>query len=159
MTPGPLTDMAEGLARIAAALPDLLPGGVSVARAGGAFDEGEIRRHVVNAPAAVVACLGLSDLTRHGAAGAIRADAQLALYLITRDSGREPGRDMEALALASRVLAVLPRQVWDSPEGFSVPEDGDLAATNLYSGAVDAVGVALWAVTWRQRVTLAPAEI
>lgn len=78
---GPLTDLADGLGRIATALAATLPDGTAVLRAGGAFDAAEIRRHVTRAPAVIVTCLGAGDYARQ-AQGVWTVEAQLAAYIL-----------------------------------------------------------------------------
>ncbi|MEY2654362.1 MAG: hypothetical protein RLZZ524_1390 [Pseudomonadota bacterium] len=151
---GLLVDLADGLGRITSALRAALPASVTVERSGGAFDGGEIRRQVTQAPAVVLACLGVSDYQRRGDGG-WSVTAQLAVYVLTRDAPPGPPRDLLALSLTTTVLRAVARANWDGPDGFGVVEADSLEASNLYSGDLDAIAVALWAVTWRQEFRLA----
>ncbi|AUB81452.1 phage protein Gp37 [Candidatus Thiodictyon syntrophicum] len=144
----PLADLPTGLAAIVAALAAALPGGVNVVRAGGPFDVAEVRRHAMNAPAVVVACLGLTNYTRRGETWSVMG--QLAAYVVTHDQSGAALRDVAALGLVDQLLRVVARNTWGLPEGFGVPDPASVEAANLYSGDLDSVAVALWALTWRQ---------
>ena len=152
---GPLLDLADGLGRIATALETILPAGTAVRRAGGAFDAAEIRRHVTQAPAVIVTCLGAGDYARQ-AQGVWTLEAQLAAYILCRDTPPTLTREVQALGLVTAVLKAVARATWSDPAAFGVVPGDSLDATNLYSGDLDSVGVALWAVTWRQTVLLTP---
>lgn len=152
---GPLTDLADGLGRIATALAAVLPTGTTVLRAGGAFDAAEIRRHVTRAPAVIVTCLGAGDYARLPQ-GVWTLEAQLAAYILCRDTPPTLTREVQALGLVTAVLQSVARATWNDPAAFGVVPGDSLDATNLYSGDLDAAAVALWAVTWRQVLHLAP---
>ncbi|WP_295579435.1 hypothetical protein [uncultured Lamprocystis sp.] len=148
-----LPDLAAGLDHIATTLATALPPGTTVLRAGGAFDAGEIRRHVTATPAAIVALLSLGDYTRRGSGG-WSVQVQLAAYLLTRDQPALPPRDLAALTLATHTIRAISRANWGRPDAFGVVEQASLDATNLYSGSLDAAAVALWVVTWEQTFIL-----
>lgn len=150
---GPLTDLADGLGRIVTALTTTLPDGTTVLRAGGAFDAAEIRRHVTRAPAVIVTCLGAGDYARL-AIGHWTVNAQLAAYILCRDTPPTSTRETQALGLVTDVLQAVARSNWGDPLAYDLADSASLDATNLYSGDLDAVGVALWAVTWRQQLRL-----
>ena len=155
MTPARLSDLSAALEAMVASLAGTLPGGVSVRAAGGAFDAAEIRRHLTVAPAVVIACLGLSEHQRRGA-GAMSLVGQWAAYVVTRDAPQDD-RHAQAMRLVSELLRHVSRATWSGPEAFGLPEEGSLDATNLYSGDLDGIATALWAVTWRQMVHLSAA--
>jgi hypothetical protein len=150
---GPLTDLADGLGRIVTALTTTLPDGTSVLRAGGAFDAAEIRRHITRAPAVIVTCLGAGDYARLPQ-GVWTVEAQLAAYVLCRDTPPTLTREVQALGLVTDVLHAVARATWNDPAAFGVVPGDSLDATNLYSGDLDAIAVALWAVTWRQTLIM-----
>lgn len=142
------SDAASALATVADSLTVTLDG-VSVSVAGGAWDAAEVRRHIADAPALVLACLRLDDYTRRGN-DAWRARADLAAYVITRDMPAGADRHSQALTLSGRLMEVVSGTNWGRPQAFDIPELASVRAHNLYSGSLDSVAVALWAVTWRQ---------
>lgn len=147
-----LPDPGEALERIVTALAADVPAGFTVKRIGGAFDGAEIRRHVTAAPAVLVACLGLSDYAHRGSGGwTVQAD--LALYVLTRDTPTQT-RDRSAMALVAEALRQVSRSNWGEPGVFGLPDPASIEATNLYGGDIDSIAVALWAVTWRQPLYL-----
>lgn len=116
---------------------------------GGRFDEGELARWGVNAPAVLVCCtnLGMPDF----GTGGIQAPAAFVAYVITRN---EPGvaRDVSALNIVQALNKLLVGQSWSSNDFVTEPDA--IESRNLYSTAADKKGVNLWAVTWRQTVVL-----
>lgn len=147
---GALSDLSAGLEAIVTALTTAIPA-AHVVRAGGAFDAGEVRRRMTQTPAVIVACLGIDQYSRRPDAWSV--SGQWGAYILTRDTP-EWSRDLAALDLASDVLRQVARATWDAPDAFGVPDQTSLEASNLYSGTLDSVAVALWAVTWRQDIRL-----
>lgn len=120
---------------------------------GGRFDKGEIKRIAMKSPAILVACLGLVDAAPDGAEG-VNATFAWGAFVVTTDKPQLP-RDAGALALVSILAGVVPDNRWGCDDaGYPDKIRGD----NLYSGAVDGAGIALWAVTWNQRLTLAVSD-
>jgi hypothetical protein len=148
-----LPDASEALEIIVAVLAADVPAGVTVKRAGGAFDSAEIRRHVTEAPAVLVACLGLSDYAKRGSGG-WTMQADLAIYILTRDTPVQT-RDRSAMELVAMALRQISRAHWGQPDAFGLPDPVTIEANNLYGGDIDSIAVALWAVTWRQPLYLA----
>jgi len=62
----------------------------------------------------------------------------------------QAGRDASALVILTRLLEIIPTGLW----GLDISAPRHVEATNLYSGQLDARGVAIWAVTWEQSVDL-----
>ena len=147
-----LPNASAALDRIVAAVAAEVSAGVTVKRIGGAFDATEIRRHVTVAPAVLVACLGLSEYSRRSMHG-WAAKADFAAYILTRDTPAET-RDRSALTLAAETLQQVVRANWGDPTSFGLPDAQGTEASNLYSGDIDSIAVALWAVTWRQNLYL-----
>lgn len=116
---------------------------------GGRFDATELKRVAMRAPAVFVACLGLADVEEghDGVAGTLTWGA----FVVTRDT---PGssRDQAALAVLQAILVRLPGNRWGLDQAEGRPER--VSAQNLYSATVDRLGVALWAVSWRQRMVI-----
>lgn len=109
----------------------------------------EVNRWGATTPAVRVAVLGLD-----------RGDAQddgrtlypirMCAYIVTADT-RGLGRDDAALAIVETLAARLPGAAWGAAAA-DLPTD--IKADNLYAGDVGRTGIALWAVTWTQRVLL-----
>jgi hypothetical protein len=122
--------------------------GVSVVEHGGPFNAEELKRVGASAPAVIVTCLGVSGFSVQGTE--VVGNAQWAAFIVTRGDARER-RDAQALRLCEAVAVEAPFQVWD---GSALKAPTDLNATNLYSSAIDALGLSLWAVRWSQLVQL-----
>lgn len=140
-------NLNPALAAVVAALTPVLPEFRSVAAHGGAFGERELALWLSAAPCARVALLGLNAVAPRGRDG-WRADARWAVYLLTTD---QPGENRLALALdgVDRLTAHL---VGGPTWGLTCnpPRLETIQAENLYSGPVNTLSVALWAVAWTQ---------
>lgn len=118
---------------------------VKVETHGGRFDAEELKRWAKQAPCAVTSTLGVRSMRQEGGQNVV--SLQLGVFVIARDT---PGakRDSLALTLVEAVLAVVtPSQRF--ADGYSHVPEG-IRADNLFTGQLDAQGVALWAVTWQQ---------
>jgi len=126
-----------------------LPAGVSVEAHRGRFDSAaEVKKFALKAPAVLVSCIRLpvSDDSN----GQLMVPAAWAIFVITRDVPAMQ-RDAGALALVEAVQLVVNGNTWGS-DITSAPTHID--GRNLYSGAIDALGVALWVVTFDQQLTI-----
>lgn len=116
---------------------------------GGRFDATEIKRVATRAPALYIACLGVSGADE-GPDG-ITGTLQWGAFIVTRDSAAAP-RDEAGLAILQALLLRLPGNRWGLDQAETRPEA--VQARNLYSATVDKLGVAMWAVSWRQRMVI-----
>ena len=125
-----------------------LPAGVYVEGHRGRFDSAtEIQRFAVKAPAVLVACVGVP--VQEPGAGLLILPARWVVFVITRDQPGTP-RDAGALALVEAILLTVSGNIWGRTD---VAEPVQLDARNLYSGAIDKLGIALWGITFDQTVT------
>ncbi|MCJ8285105.1 hypothetical protein [Halomonas sp.] len=120
---------------------------VTVEAHGGRFDRAELARYSKRAPAVLVAAMGMPRVEDRPRA---RPMVQFAAFVMCRDA---PGasRDTQALTLAEALVRLVPGNVWGQ-DNVQRPEQ--LSAENLYSGEIDRLGIAMWAVSWRQIVNL-----
>ncbi len=116
---------------------------------GGRFDAAELRRLAPRSPAVLVATLALDDL--RGEHGEYKADVAWAVFVVASDRPGQP-RDAAALTVVDALARTIPDNRWGLAESETVPTR--LRAENLYSGDLDKSGVAIWAVSWRQRMVL-----
>lgn len=116
---------------------------------GGRFTQAELKRLAVKTPAILVACLGLVDI-EDNTGGSVDVMASWGAFVVTAD---RPGvsRDAGALAILTALTQKVPGNKWGRGD-VGYPER--VRADNLYSGQVEAAGVAMWAVTWQQGITL-----
>ncbi len=119
----------------------------------GKFDLAELRRATTRAPAVLICWLGTPRTEIPGVAWT-DAEQQLAAYVVTRDQGGLR-RGAAARNIVDRLLLYIPRARWGLERIGSAT---DLRAENVYSGAVDKKGVALWMVMWRQMLRLEALE-
>ncbi|KAB7624323.1 hypothetical protein [Alkalilimnicola sp. S0819] len=116
---------------------------------GGRFDEKELRRYALRAPAVLVAVRRIPALA---AENEITPTLTCAAFVVTRDARGRP-RDAAGLALVEALLQVVANNTWGLDWAHRPQR---LEADNLYSAALDKQGVALWGVAWQQAVDLAP---
>jgi hypothetical protein len=124
---------------------------------GGRFDLEELRRHSKKAPAVLVA---MTDASEALLAQGVETMATYVIFVITRDTAAAP-RDVAAINLVQCILSMLPGQVWlpelvDAENPF-VSEPDRVSAQNFFSTALDDQGVAMWAISFRQTVSLGDA--
>jgi hypothetical protein len=126
--------------------------GSSVAH-GGRFTLDELLRYAVRSPCALTACLGIVGVEREGSVNV--AEVQWGVFVVCRGDS-QTRRDAEALAAVEAVLNLVPANAW-SQDTVQTPEH--IRADNLYSSGLDKAGIALWAVTWRQKHDLETVDL
>ena len=115
----------------------------------GRFDEGELKRFMISAPALRLAILGLSNPEPAGG-GACDWTVRIGAMLVTRDTPALP-RERAASAIVQTVLLTALQNNW----GFDwVYPAKPASARNLYSQALDKAGALIWAIEWDQVVRL-----
>lgn len=140
---------------VAERLKRAMPKEVHVATSPGVVDEGEIARVSMKAPALLVSILDVLSVDHAG--GASAANLRMGVYLITAPGRTGLSPDSAALAILPGVLACIDGEDWDVPDVLDRPEN--LRADNLYSGRLGNIGLlALWGVSWEQRVALPDEE-
>lgn len=121
----------------------------------GRFDEAELKKFMVRAPAIRVAVLALED-PRTASDEGVDYTARVGIYAVAKDGAGKFSRDEAAIAMIEAVLLLTDRQRWGLPFCLSAQR---AAAQNLYTPGAQADGVALWAIDLRQPVRLvAPAD-
>lgn len=111
----------------------------------GRFAVEELQRWAARVPAVRVASLGVAAVRAVGD-GRVELDLQLWAFAAAKD---QPGRSRGAAAraMADRLLVGLPGERWGLA---GVGEARQARAENLYAPGLDKLGLALWAVAWRQ---------
>lgn len=126
--------------------------GVHIYAHGGDFNLAELRDWARQLPAVVVA---VTHVDMEIEAGLPIAHVLCAAMVVTNDKPGVP-RDQKALTLVdalSQILCRFPNQDWGL---VNVGAPYDVKAVNVYSQKIQADGVAMWAVAWRQQVELEP---
>ena len=137
---------------IVSAIKTALPALYTCEAHGGRFDFKELSRWSKQAPAVLVAAVSVPSI----ADGPTRiAQVRWVAYLVTRDTPQAT-RDVAALDFAEALLRLVRNNTW-ALDNTQKPER--LAAENLYSGQLDRSGMALWAVSWQQGVSLRASDI
>lgn len=122
---------------------------------GGRFDADEITRIAVKTPAAFVSMIGVPRVETIG--GQPTLAARWAIYLVAKASPTElKKRDEVVLEVAEALTAFVHGNRW-SVETAHVPKN--LRIENLYTPAVDRMGIALCAVSWEQASDLAALDL
>ena len=133
---------------IKTALPDLY----TVEAHGGRFDLKELTRWGKQAPAVLVAAVSVPAI----ADGPTNiAEVRWVAYLVTRDTPQAT-RDVAALDFSEALLRLVRKNTWNLD---NTQNPTRVAAENLYSGQLDRHGIALWAVSWQQGISLRTADI
>ena len=156
----------EFLAAAAAEIKLWLPGLKTCETHDGRFDLAEIRRHARKAPAVLVSCGGTPSAENRGDEG-INTTRQWNAFVLTLDApGLSRGEAARNLVDALELLILVGPIRTDGPTGRQrqanrwglkgVGQPEQLRSQNLYSGAIDKTGAALWAVSWRQDLSLRP---
>ncbi|AMK09648.1 phage protein Gp37 [Pseudodesulfovibrio indicus] len=138
---------------VADTLKTALPASVSVESHGGRFDQAELRRIMAKAPAVFVATLGFSDLKYDH--GDFQATISWGAFVVTRDAPKV-SRDQGASVLVNALAMTIPENTW-SLDNECVNTPQAVRGDNLFSATVDKLGVAMWAITWRQTMLLGKA--
>lgn len=127
----------------------ITPDNVTCDSHGGRFDEKELRRVSAKAPAAFVAVLGFNDLKESG--GAYEAIVSWGIFVVAKDTPKAP-RDLVALSIVDVLARHVPENTWDMDTVLGKPVG--VRADNLFAASIDKIGVAMWAITWRQHMQL-----
>ena len=117
---------------------------------GGRFAAAEIKRYALQSPAILVACLGIPEI-RDDEHGAIDLITQWGTFVICTDKPQLP-RDAGALAIVTALLPIFRGRTIAADENVGYPEK--VRGENLFSGAIEGQGIALWAITWQQKITI-----
>lgn len=116
---------------------------------GGRFDLDELKRWAVQAPCVVIAPLGIRAAYIEG--GQSVADVQWGIFTVTRDL-KTTTRDAAALTLVEGVLSLVKSdQRWGSDDAHAVE---DVRGENLFTGKLDAQGIAIWGISWKQGIDI-----
>lgn len=133
---------------IKTALPDLY----TCEAHGGRFDLNELNRWSKQAPAVLVAAVSVPSI----ADGPTHiAEVRWVAYLVTRDTPQAT-RDIAALDYSEALMRLVRKNTWQLDNTHNPTR---VAAENLYSGQLDRHGIALWAVSWQQGISLRNTDI
>lgn len=117
---------------------------------GGRVSVDEVRRWAMLSPCARTAIVGVPAAAYEG--GQVVLKPLVGVYLVTSGTSQQ-GRDAGALALVNQLMKVIPGNRWTITDA-KAPDTTTIRADNLYTAQIDQLGVALWAVTWRQSIDL-----
>ena len=122
---------------------------VRVKEHGGSFTERELALLLGEAPCLLVSPIGLADFGSNHNLNGWQATARFTVYCLSTDANGH--RADAAKDQAQAVLnLLLEDQDWGLPTQCDVPVLTSLRAENLYSGKINVLSVALWAVSWEQ---------
>ena len=116
---------------------------------GGRFDLEEMKRFAGRAPAIYISVLGSPNISSSGNGERDVALTIVAFVVTTDRTGLS--RFEAAVNLVESLLSHIPDNRWGQ-SGVFAPEQ--LSSRNFYNGSIDRKGVALWGVTWRQKLRL-----
>lgn len=116
----------------------------------GRFTEDELKRLLTGKSAVRIAIENTLELNVNGQ-GIHEAKLLMAAYVICSDNKTGP-RHERALELTEAIVTLLPHNRFDLPEQFKPVVPRSISAENLYSGEIDRKGLALWGISWEQRL-------
>lgn len=143
-----MTTLATLLEPIVAGLGSL-PDVKSCEAFGGRFDIAALARFGAAAPAIRVAVLGVDKISWIDT-GELDGTVEIGAFIVTRDERNKP-RDLAVLAHVHNVLVKVHAERWGLP---LVQAGRPARAENLYSGAVQKAGLALWGVRWTMKLRM-----
>lgn len=120
---------------------------------GGRFDEDELKRIATKQPACLVTVMG-GAIARHGGSQGV-CSADVLAFVVTAGSSTT-ARSRAAMDLAEDVGQLAVDNAWSYSDA-KAPEN--IRAENLYSGALDRLGVAMWLVRWQQQTDFTEYDI
>lgn len=147
--------LAELRSAIAATMKAALPN-VNVAEHGGRFGAKEVQKWATGAPAIRIACLGIPEVVL---GPRMLLNASWGAFCIDTDrAGVKGPRDVRVLLLVQSAMAVCAQfgQRWNGKAVTAVEKP---TAANLYAADLEDMGVALWAVQWRQAVPIETIDV
>lgn len=115
---------------------------------GGRFDKKELKRISGRAPAIYVAPIATGKAMPTGT-GQQELPLSIAAFVVTTDQRKLP-RAVSALNLVQGLVTGINNQSWGMEE--QIFSAGPASSKNLYSGEIDKIGIALWGVSWQQKV-------
>jgi hypothetical protein len=117
---------------------------------GGRFDLAELKRVATQTPAVFVSLLGTTELS---ASGTSEKDIELniAIYIVTSDKV-QLSRSVSIINLAQAIMMLVDMNQWQVTGKRGTPKD--ISSQNLYSGDIDRNGIAMWAISFKQKVRL-----
>lgn len=116
----------------------------------GRFDLSEIKRLSARTPGVFISVLGIVSSEEIGT-GETDLELAMASYVLTADTRGLP-RDVAAVNLVEALSLRIIGSRWGISGG--VHPAGKVKANNLYSGDLDRIGIAMWGISWRQKVRL-----
>lgn len=123
---------------------------VKVKAHGGNFTERELALLLGDAPVVLVAALGLGSFGPNDELNGYQSAGRFIAYCISTADGSVSSND-GAMTQAQIVLnALLEDQTWGVPTLCQPPEIPTIAAEAVYSGRINILSVAVWAVAWTQ---------
>ncbi|WP_299733994.1 phage protein Gp37 [uncultured Endozoicomonas sp.] len=115
----------------------------------------EIKRIAARCPALLVSTDGVRNLGEtYGRHQGIWGDASFCIYVLTKDLPGQP-RDTQA----EQLVGALAHTITDNDWGCEAQIPKNVDARNLTTTAIDRLGVALWAIAWRQAILIEQAEV
>lgn len=130
--------------------------GVKVYEHGGDFDRHELKRYATQTPAIVVSLMKIDAQAAEGGLPLCHVWVSAMVLAADKASIRKDVGAMRVVDLLLNVVCRWPRQFWGLTD-VKAPED--CKALNCYTKDIDAEGVAIWAVTWVQKIELTPSAL
>lgn len=116
---------------------------------GGNFSIDDIKRYAQSRhPSIVIGCLGIPSIELQGTV--VSANIVFGAFCMSSERNKT-ARDIAALSLVESVISELPTQTWNGSAN-KVPKN--VSGSNLYTSALDKLGIAMWAARWDQQVDL-----
>ena len=142
-----MATLRDALTAITTGIKAQLDPAIDVAEHPGRFTEAELGQIVLKKRAVRLAIEAVPQVTVPGPGG-IQAQLLISAFVICGDSAAGQ-RHQVALDLVQELLVNIPHERWGT--NYLRPAlPVSLSVDNLYSGEIDAKGIALWTVAWQQ---------
>ena len=115
----------------------------------GRFDLAEIKRVAANAPAVFIAALATGQ--HDNSTGDVQAPVSFAAFIVTKEKP-DKTRDSQVLEIVNALLVLTTDNSWGSADVVENPVS--IRSQNMYSASIDKQGIAMWAITWQQKIIL-----
>lgn len=123
---------------------------IKVKAHGGQFTERELALLLGDAPGVLIAALGLGSFGPNDELNGFQASGRFAAYCIGTATATDTATEVAQAAAQTVINALLLDQTWGVPALCQPPDLASLSAEAVYSGHINILSVAIWAVAWTQ---------
>ncbi len=132
-----------------------MPNVATIETHGGRFDLAEIKRLSRKLPAVFISILQVNDMTEVET-GEFDVELTIGVFIITSDQPKLP-RQIAAISLIEELVLIIADNQWGM-DRVGVHPANLPNAKNLFSKEVDKTGIAIWAISFKQKLRIGENE-